>query len=317
MAYRLFGTLTNIPFPALQVHGITYLGFTFEAALHSIYLWLESHPTEALIIQLKEDRTKEESYLDFANAVFTIISERSELWRTADTLCSLGELRGRIQLFRRFLGPEDFVYGVDVTRWQDNPVRPFTIDNKHGVHITVQDHYSFPHGTGLPTLIQRKGGNVAQLLQMANRDSEKNNCYINFTSAYELAVLYQIPPHSVAVGAYWGFKWESGMNIRLRGYLQEAGKEQHRYGIIVMGIVNLSAARSLADHPLCKSSDFPEQGSEDLIKALILTNFHRKSSWVAPIELLASLLFCIALLSLLCSSTEMHMPTCSVRTNLR
>jgi 1-phosphatidylinositol phosphodiesterase len=255
---------------AEMVHGITWLGMTLESVLNTMYDWLQRHPSEGLLVQIKEDRNSDHSNVDFAHAISSIVSRKSKCWRTASTPCSLGELRGRIQLFRRFIGPDRFAYGLDVTRWVDNPKRPFTICTTHGVRITIQDHYSFPHGTTLAALVTQKGGNVSELLRMASNDTNVHNWYLNFTSAYELNVLYQINPHQVAVGSYWGFHWVDGINVRLRAYLCEERKNVKRYGVVAM--------------------DFPEQGADDLITALILKNFdHDDKSWARPALLLVVL----------------------------
>lgn len=239
-----------------MVHGPTFLGLSLEGLLAVIYLWLKTHPTEALVIQVKQDRKPEDSEVHFSYAIFDLIIRNAELWRTSNTLCTLGEARGRIQLFRRFVGPTELAFGIDVTQWMDNPSSPFTIRTDHGVQVTIQDHYSFPQGTALPALIRRKGGNVRELFQRANDDPDLDHWYVNFTSAYELNILYQINPHQVAVGSYWGFHWEDGMNARIRAYLRGMGKHRMRFGIVAM--------------------DFPEQGAVDLISAVISMNFKRK-----------------------------------------
>ena len=72
----------------------------------------------------------------------------------------------------------------------------------------------------------KKGGDVSELLDRASNDENTNHWYINFTSAYEFNFYYQLPPREVAVGGYWGFKWEEGMNVRLRTYLREKKTEK-------------------------------------------------------------------------------------------
>lgn len=265
-----------------MVHGPTFLGLTLEGILHVMYLWLQNHPTEALVVQIKQDRKPEDSEVHFSYAVFDLIIRDSERWRTSNTLSSLGEARGRIQLFRRFVGPPsgtNLAFGIDVTEWMDNPTSPFTICTAHGVQLTIQDHYSFPQGTSLPALIGRKGGNVRELFQRASDDRDPTHWYMNFTSAYELNILYQINPHQVAVGSYWGFHWEEGMNARIRAFLRETGKHEKRFGIVAM--------------------DFPEQGAEDLIPALISLNFKRKHRWAFNFVTLSIVLLLLAAFSCL------------------
>lgn len=261
-----------------MVHGSALLGITLSMVLDAMYLWLLSHPTEALVVQIKQDRLSERSTMHFAHAIWKAITLNYRHWRTANTTPTLGELRGKIQLLRRFSGPTLHAYGIDVTQWQDNPSRPFTIDTRHDVQITIQDHYNFPDPTGLPSLIAKKGGDVSELLERAAKNSECGHWFINFTSAYEFNLYYQLPPREIAVGGWWGFRWEDGMNPRIRSYLREHGGKR-RYGIIAI--------------------DFPESGTDDLITALIWSNFEGSPDirgrcwWELVLEVVALLVFAV------------------------
>lgn len=237
------------------VHGPTFLGLTLKSVLNAMYVWLASHPSEALIVQIKRDREAKRSTVQFAQAIFTLISHQSTRWRTANTIPSVGALRGRIQLFRRFDGP-NLAYGLNVSEWQDNAVHPFTIHTRHNIEVTIQDHYSFSDPEGLPSLITKKGGDVSGLLDLAASDQDSDHWYINFTSAYEFNLYYQLTPREVATGGWWGFRWIDGINVRLREYLRESEAGKRRFGVVAM--------------------DFPELGTEDLINALILSNFDAK-----------------------------------------
>jgi 1-phosphatidylinositol phosphodiesterase len=259
---------------AEMVHGTAYLGLKLSEVLDTLCHWLKSHESEALIVQIKQDRKPERSTVHFAHAVWKCIAKHSERWRTANTTPTLAELRGKIQLLRRYDGPSLRAYGIDVTGWQDNPSKPFTIYGKNSVNITIQDHYSFSDPESLPSLIVTKGGDVAELLNRAAADPEDSHWYINFTSAYEFNLLYQLPPREVAIGGYWAFRWEPGMNPRLRNYLFEH-EGKRRYGIVAM--------------------DFPERGTDDLIEGLIASNFGRKDkvsrlSWMLLLDILVLLL---------------------------
>ncbi|KAK5170507.1 uncharacterized protein LTR77_005095 [Saxophila tyrrhenica] len=235
-------------------HGIRYLNLTLASVLQTIYTFLSNHPSEALVVQIKQDRRSQNSSVSFAEAVIELLTHQSSHWRTANTPTILGELRGRIQLFRRFnITEPGAAYGIDVTEWQDNPTRPFTIYTSHSTRLTIQDHYSFPSGATLPDLIRKKGGAISELLTMASKDPDPWHWYVNFTSAYELSLRYQIPPRPIAAGGWWGFRWEEGVNVRLRGWLEQ--KRRGRFGIVAM--------------------DFPEVDGGELVEALVKTNFRR------------------------------------------
>jgi 1-phosphatidylinositol phosphodiesterase len=278
-----------------MVHGQAILNLRLDQVLADMYAWLAAHPSEALVAQIKRDRKDESSTLHFAQAVVQVIAATPDHWRTANTTPLLGELRGRIQLFRRFESSPSHplgAYGLDVSHWQDNPERPFTIHTPQNVHLTIQDHYSFPDALGLPTLIARKGGDVSELLDLAATTHDRSDPYsasqwfINFTSAFEFNLYYQITPREIAAGAYWAFRWEDGMNVRLRAYLDahtddlRAGGQstKRRFGIVAM--------------------DFPEAGAKDLVLSVLMTNFEQHESkkwrrWMA--WLLVALLVCALL----------------------
>ena len=237
---------------AEMVHGSTLLSLTLSSVLTTMHSWLDLNPREALIVQIKQDREPENSTLAFSKVIAEAIAVRADRWRTADTTPTLGETRGKIQLLRRYGTLDLAPFGIDVTAWVDNPSRPFTIETCHQIQLTVQDHYGFSDAVKLPSLLATKWKNVTQLLEMVANDQDLSHWYLNFCSASELSLYFQYSPHTVAVGGYWGFKWEEGINplltIRMRNV-----KRKERFGIVIM--------------------DFPEQRYSDLIGCLIRSNF--------------------------------------------
>lgn len=111
-----------------MVHGPRLLGLRLQTVLDTMYTWLDSHPTEGLIVQIKEDRKSEQSTIPFWQAIYQNIAAKSERWRTANTTPSMGELRGKIQLLRRYSAPSRMAYGIDVTQWQVRRHTPFWLD---------------------------------------------------------------------------------------------------------------------------------------------------------------------------------------------
>lgn len=236
-----------------MVHGPTFLGLTFESVLETLYAWLEKHPTEALIVQIKKESEDQRSTIRLEDAISSHLAARPDRWRTANTVPKLGELRGRIQLFRRYVDANLHAFGLDVTRWMDNPRKPFTIYTHHDVKVTIQDHYTFVTPQSLPDFIAMKGGNVSELMRLAAASADPDHWFINFTSAFQLNLYYQFPPRKIAVGGWHFFRWQDGINVRLRGSLADTEGEKRHFGIFAM--------------------DFPEQGAPDLIATLINTNF--------------------------------------------
>ncbi|KAI7162266.1 PLC-like phosphodiesterase [Hortaea werneckii] len=240
-----------------MVHGPSFLGITLSAVLDVIYTWLESHTTEALVVQIKQDRASERSKVSFPGAIWNLLASEPERWRTENTTPTLGDLRGKIQLLRRFTASNLHAFGIDVTQWPNNPSRPFTIKTWHEVNITIQDHYTSSHPQSLHSLVRMKSGDVAELLARAAADRDNRNWYINFSSAYEFNFYHQLTPKQISLGGYSSFRWEEGMNIRLRNFLATRPGRQ-RFGIVAM--------------------DFPEGGAKDLILILIQSNFESRPS---------------------------------------
>jgi 1-phosphatidylinositol phosphodiesterase len=127
----------------------------------------------------------------------------------------------------------------------------------------------------LPSLIATKGGHVSELLQQAHNDPDPGHWYLNFTSAYEFNLYYQLTPRAIAVGGYYTFRWEPGMNPRLSTYLR-LHPGQRRYGIV--------------------ATDFPDAGGDDLIHLIIQSNFDPHPTSVRKLLALIVSLLCLGLL---------------------
>jgi len=140
-----------------MVHGRALLGLKLSDLLATMYTFLQKHPKEGIIIQLKPDRKDEASTRPFSQLVLNLMHQHEKFWRLETTTPTLGELRGRIQLLRRFttFQHQQFSTGIDLSRWPDNPPLPFTVRTPVGVHLTIQDHYSPTTSESLPNLVAK------------------------------------------------------------------------------------------------------------------------------------------------------------------
>lgn len=262
-----------------MVHGRAMLGLVFEDVLDAMYTWLDAHPSEGLVVQIKQDRAEEDSDILFSAAIFQVLDKHPQYWRTIPTTPILQELRGKIQLFRRFRGPA--YRGISVARWQDNPTTPFTIHTFAGVQVTIQDHYTTSEPMPLSDFIARKGGDVSDLLKKAIANKDLSHWYINFASAFQINWIHTATPKEVALGGWHNFNWVTGINPMLCQYLKEHALKRHtqRYGIIAM--------------------DFPvTSDAADLIKGIIEANYAEKkktSFWRHGITFVAMFLILLYL----------------------
>lgn len=171
-----------------MVHGRSTLGQTFDSVLESMYTFLEKHPSEGLLAQIKRDRADSNSTLCFSDAIRQTVGSRPDNWRTQPTTPCMEQLRGRIQLLRRYrvnCASEDLAapsnldvngnydsidtssHGIDVSEWENNPSNPFLLTTANGTEIMIQDHYTPKSPTSFPALIDCKGGAVSHMLRLA------------------------------------------------------------------------------------------------------------------------------------------------------
>ncbi|KAF2153884.1 PLC-like phosphodiesterase [Myriangium duriaei CBS 260.36] len=264
-----------------MVHGRAVLGRPLASCLEDIYSWLSDHPTEAVTLQIKQDRAPENSSVNFAEALWRLVDASPHHWALGATTPRLGHVRGRIQLLRRFklYGPYR-LSGIDVSSWQDNPSLPFKIRTRAGTNIVIQDHYNPSSPGPLQGVVDEKFllveamldlaaaspkqsflHSLCTLFSMASSDPERDPAtdrhlrtwYLNFCSAYQLNVYYQSFPHDIAVGAWSGYHWVDGVNRLLERRLLTSRGAKRRYGVVLL--------------------DFLEQPDPELVGQLVATNF--------------------------------------------
>jgi len=302
---RYFDLRCGLRHDELQmVHGTALLGQTLLSVLETMYTFLKSHPSEGLLVQIKQDRRPESSSTTFVPALWSLLDARPQYWRTFPTTPTMDELRGKIQLFRRFEGPP--YRGIDVSRWLDNTPKPFMIETWANVQIVIQDHYNPSEPEPLPQFVADKGADVSAMLMRAARDVDAGRWYINFASAYQFNVWYQTPPKAVAMGGYWDFAWVEGLNPKLAGFLKtwkddEVGKRfwTRARSWLCIGDGDEKRSRGRRKRYGVVLMDFPD-AVPDLIDTLIMTNFVKKKrktkmKMLQPVNLMALFLLLVFL----------------------
>lgn len=234
-------------------------GLPLTTVIGDIQQWLSAatHQREVVIVQIKEDPDPINSTVSLATAVSRVINRNAGFWNLNTTLPTLGNLRGKIQLMRRYSVNQtagEQAIGIDVTSWADNSPR-FAINTPSGVHFVIQDEYEFDED--LENLVPSKFNDVYNLVEEAIGNTDPMTWYINFASAtHKLDVRgLWIGPEDIAVGAWdlLNFAAVSGVNSHLRTTFYYGGiPSGRRYGTILM--------------------DFPESPYDDLIARIIGEN---------------------------------------------
>lgn len=229
-------------------HGAVYQELNFTDVLNECKAFLDSHPTECIVMSVKNECTgetgsckDEENTRTFEDTFDWYLEQDNNKdyffylgGNLGDTIPQLKDVRKKIVLLRRFPATRT-PKGIDVTQWGDN--KTFSVSVPNGT-LKIQDEYKVP--TILEPDINHKWDSIKNLLDEARNDSSKNNWYINFSSGASLGAY----PDAVA----------GRINHRVSDYLEDKSLAQVQLGTIM--------------------TDFPDdEGKTDLVNRIIKVNF--------------------------------------------
>lgn len=160
-------------------HGAIYQNLNFTDVLNACLSFLNSNPTETIIMSVKEEHTPSNNTRSFEETFNSYVQQNPGKWDLGNTVPSLGAVRGKIKLLRRFSATVS--KGIDATNWADNTV--FEINNA-GSAIKVQDFYNVND-------VNSKWTKMETLLNEAKNDAS-GKLYINYGSGYK-AGIFGIP----------------------------------------------------------------------------------------------------------------------------
>ncbi|KAK4160972.1 putative 1-phosphatidylinositol phosphodiesterase precursor [Cladorrhinum sp. PSN259] len=140
--------LVHSAFP-ISLSGPKYLA----SLLQEIYNFLDTHPSETILISIKREGTGRGTDQLLSKILATHYLDAWR-WHTAPSIPTLGQVRGKIVLVRRFHVdpslPSDHGLGIDGSVWPDN-----VADGTCGSgRIRIQDYYEVKETDQLPTKIQ-------------------------------------------------------------------------------------------------------------------------------------------------------------------
>jgi 1-phosphatidylinositol phosphodiesterase len=161
------------------------------------------HPGECIIMSVKEEYQPAKNTRSFEATFDSYLEGNRDRWYLGNTVPALGDVRGKIVLFRRF-SATTHVLGIDASSWPDNAT--FAINNS--AHLKVQDQYVVPAVSAIP----KKWDEIKALLDAAGSATD-DRWYVNFSSGTSgSAAAY---PSTVAKGS----PGITGENDHLHGYM--------------------------------------------------------------------------------------------------
>jgi 1-phosphatidylinositol phosphodiesterase len=233
--YQVFGTPQLVVF-----HGFYQVGTALLDIFQEMYDFL-GRPTnkfECLVVQIKQDYGTGDVQVEeqFATAIQTLIGQAAVgQWRVASTNPKLGDLRGKIQLVRRFRVPNGLTdFGISVNQgWTDNSPSVQLVNTT--VTIRVQDHWNLDNFDEIPTKFQL----ITAHLTAAAAEQNMDVWYLNFASATVPSSIGQAQdvalgmtvedPDGIGVPVVRG-----GINKPLSTFFNNSAVPLRRYGFVLM-----------------------------------------------------------------------------------
>ena len=154
-------------------HGVIDEQATFDDVLDTTFAFLDAHPTETVVMSVKEESSEENATRSFADTFASYLAKRPAGWYLGDAVPALGAVRGQIVLLRRF-DTTTTPLGIDGSAWADNTT--FTL-TPGAATLRIEDNYTVDDPA-------TKWGNITALFDEA-RAPAAGTWYLAYTSGYE------------------------------------------------------------------------------------------------------------------------------------
>lgn len=194
-------------------HGPIYQNLNFDDVLNACYAFLQSHPSETIIMSVKEEYDASNTTRSFESTFDSYVQKNPSRWDLGTSISNLGEVRGKIKLLRRFSAGTS--KGINATSWADNTT--FEINNP-GASLKVQDYYKVTNNDD-------KWNGISNLLNDAKNDAN-GKLFINFTSGYKPGI-FGIPSIPTV---------SNNINPKLKTFFQNS--THGSYGVMPIDFVN-------------------------------------------------------------------------------
>lgn len=203
-------------------HGAIYQNLNFDDVLNACYAFLNSHPSETIIMSVKEEYDASNTTRSFEQTFDSYVQKNPSKWDLGANIPTLGAVRGKIKLLRRF--SSGTTKGINASPWADNTT--FDINNS-GVQLKVQDYYKVTNNDD-------KWNGISSLLNEAKNDTN-GKLFVNFTSGYKPGIfgIPNIPTVS------------NNINPRLKTFFQSNTKGT--FGIMPIDFVNAELSQLIVN----------------------------------------------------------------------
>lgn len=198
-------------------HGSIYQNLNFDDVLNACWSFLSSNPSECIIMSVKEEYDPSNDTRTFEQTFDSYTQKNPSGWYLGATIPTLGSVRGKIVLLRRFSAATT-PKGLDATNWADNTT--FSINGN--ASLRVQDNYQVSDNS-------TKWTNITNLLTEAKNGSN-STLYIDFTSGYK-SLIFGIPSITSV---------SNTINPQITSYF--TANTKGRYGVIPMDFSDAAKA---------------------------------------------------------------------------
>lgn len=203
-------------------HGAIYQNLNFDDVLNACIGFLNSNPTETIIMSVKEEHTPTDNTRSFEQTFDAYVAQNTSKWDLGNGISTLGSVRGKIKLLRRFSAGT--TKGIDATNWADNTT--FEINNP-AASLKIQDYYKVDD-------LNAKWTKVESLLNEAKNSTVKK-LYVNYGSGYKPGI-FGIPNINTVANS---------INPKINTYF--TGAAHGRYGIIPLDFIDATRSQLIVN----------------------------------------------------------------------
>ena len=201
-------------------HGPVFEQQTFDDVLATVGEFLAAHPSESVVMSVKEESVADGATRSFEQTFASYVARAPERWYLGAAVPTLGDVRGKIVLVRRFAATAAPL-GIDASAWADNTT--FSL----APSLRVQDAYVVTDNAS-------KWDAITALFGEARASSQ--TLFLDYASGYQAhGVIPNIPSVSDVI------------NPQLDAYLVDPGNAGAHLGIVVTDFMTESRARRIVE----------------------------------------------------------------------